>query len=168
MDFAITPEGDLVFEKAKEPSRFKLDFRLVRNNGLQVKFHAKNQPTIKPQAQFKLNFLYKRDSTTYYKTSVVEGIEEKLQQIRVALTTERGELSKREKIGSRLSTVRHQNIHNNENLRLAEEYTREALADILPDAEIIVKPELGEGNFYCQNISIYIYEKGVLIFKFHI
>ena len=168
IDFAITPQGDLIFEEFEEPKSFKLSFRITENKGLNVKFHVLDQKPKQQKSDFNLSFITKQKTGVTHKAALVNDIEQKLQRIRIALTTERGELPSRQSIGSKLSLARHENINDPSNLRRIENYVSEAVAGILTSPEVIAKPEKGTGNFYCQTVGIYIYENGLLIFKFYI
>ena len=127
-----------------------------------------DQSASQSQGQLKINFTTKQKTGVTHKASLVNDTEQKLQQIRIALTTERGELPNRRDIGSRLSLAKHQNIHDPENLQNIEQYVLEAISGILTSPVVRAKPEKGTGNFYCQNVGIYIYESDILIFKFYI
>ncbi|PTY92874.1 hypothetical protein [Heyndrickxia sporothermodurans] len=168
IDFAISPQGDLIFEEFEEPKSFKIDFRITESKGLNIKFHVLDPNVKQEQSGFKVSFATKQKTGLTHKASLVSETDQKLQQIRIALTTERGELPTRQSIGSRLSLARHQDINDSANLRLIEQYVLEAISGILTSPEVMAKPEKGVGNFYCQTVGIFIYEKGILIFKFYI
>ncbi len=169
MDFAITSSGDLILEEFNELKKFKLSFRMSENKGFNLRFSTPNQLDYIEKKQFKLSFTNKKTSSNTYKASSVDSVQEKAQQIRIALTTERGELLKRIRVGSKLYMIKHENLHDSQNLRLIEDITKEALKDILNEnITIMAKPEKSTGNFYCSNISVYIYYENHLIFKFYI
>lgn len=168
IDFEISPEGDLLFEKFEPPQGFKLGFRIAESPGLTIKFHVSDQKDLEGAGHFKLSFLTKQKTGLSHKASLVNDNEQKLQRIRIALTTERGELPSREWIGSRLSLTRHEDLYDDSNLRRIEEYVGEAIQGILSSPEVIAKPERGVGHFYCQTVGVYIYENDILIFKFFI
>jgi hypothetical protein len=168
IDFAITPNGDLVFDEFEEPKGFKLGFRIAQSKGLNIKFHMLEQNNQQEQGALKLSFTTKQKTGATHKAALVSDTEQTLQQIRIALSTERGELPSRETIGSRLSLTKHENINDPANMRRIERYVLEAISGILSSPEVIAKPERGVGNFYSQTVGIYIYEKGILIFKFYI
>ena len=168
MDFAITPRGDLILEEYNEPKSFKLSFRLTEKRGLLVKLFISQQPSIQNDAQFKISFIHKEKTGITHTASLVNDIDMKLQEIRIALTTEREELPKRPNIGSQLHLIKHDNLYDPATLHLVEQAVKESLRTILPDARVLAKPERGIGNFYCQNISIYIYHQNNLIFKFYL
>lgn len=170
IDFAITPNGDLILEEQHQPEGLKISFRIAERKGLNIKFHIAEQKPFKPkdESAFKLSFMVEQKTKTAHKAKLVKDIEMKIQRIRIALMTERGELPERENVGSRLHLIRHENLYDRENLKIIEELVAEAIADILPEARIIAKPERGRGVFYAQNINIYIYNQGTLIFKFYI
>lgn len=168
IDFAISPSGDLIFEEAEEAKRFKLSFRLAKSRGLNVKFSTEKQKRFASDAPLKITFNTGEIFKRHHRAKLVLEQEHKLQMLKIALQTERGELEARSNIGSRLSVVKHGNLYDENNLRQIEEYVKEAISGILSSPEVVAKPEKGVGNFYSQTVGVYIYEKGILIFKFFI
>jgi hypothetical protein len=168
IDFAITPSGDLIFGEFEEPKGFKLDFRVAESKGLNIKFHMLEQKAPPKEGPFKVSFTTKQRTGVTHKATLVSKTEQKIQRIRIALSTERGELPSREYVGSRISLVRHGILHEPTNLRKIEEFVLEAIAGVLVSPEVIAKPVRGIGNFYCQTVGIYIYERNILVFKFQI
>ncbi|MED1125345.1 hypothetical protein [Bacillus atrophaeus] len=168
IDFAITPSGDLIFDEFDEPKGFKLGFRIADNKGLNIKFHVLDHKVSVEKAPLKIDFSTKQKTGVSHKAALVNDNDQKLQRIRIALMTERGELPSRETVGSRLSLTRHDNLFDPANLSRIQQFVMESISGILSSPEVIAKPELGVGNFYSQTVGVYIYEEGLLIFKFHV
>ena len=52
IDFAISPQGDLIFEEFEEPKSFKIDFRITESKGLNIKFHVLEPSVNQKQGDF--------------------------------------------------------------------------------------------------------------------
>lgn len=168
MDFAIDNKGDLVFSKTKEFDGLNINFRIAEQKGLQLNFIFTDMQTERPSADFELNFEFVKKKNKYYKAEIFDTIKQKSQEIRIKLRTERGEIRRREELGSKLYAIKHEELYNNNNIRLIENMVIEALEGAIPNMEVIAKPEKGIGNFYAQNVGVYIYSDEMLIFKFYI
>lgn len=168
IDFKINERGDLVFEEAENFDKLRISFNVGEHPAMRLYFQTEDRKSPSFNDGFKIEFMVNDSLKGYCKVDMAEGIAQKTQEIRMRLMTEREELPKRKNFGSEYSKIRHERLYESSTITRVENATKEALADILPDARVIVKPELGIGNFYCQNMGVYIYSNGFLIFKFFI
>ena len=169
IDFSITETGDLYLEPFEQKTQvFRLSFRLSNESSFRLSFHTGWQEEKKSDAQFRLSFKTKAKKDNTVLARAVTGIEEKVQRIRLALMTELGELEARPNIGSKLSLFKHENRYDKDVLDRIQSYVQDALVDILPDIQVVAKPERGKGYLYAQNVNLYIYNQGKLIFTFSI
>lgn len=167
MDFMITKKGDLVFDSPQKPSGFHLSFRLSEHEDFRLLFHIGPQKDFVSSSPFKMMFSI-AEKGERMKVSTVSGDKMREQQIRLALTTERGELASRKDVGSRLYLFKHEDMFLDENLRKIESSVKEAIRGLSNDIDVRAVPEKGTGSFYAQTVGVYIYEKGTLIFKFQL
>ena len=163
MDFAITGSGDLHVTTAAPLSQLKVRFRHSEFPGLQVRlFIAGSQPS-GPRGQLAVSFKTQNAAGRQSSLSILEADEELIQQIKIALQTEHGELPGSPTVGSLLSPLRHLPLRDEAVLRQLEAAAAVAIADLVPDAFIIARPELGDGFLYCRHINLYIYRNEKLL-----
>lgn len=167
IDFQINDKGDLVIEEAMPTSIFKLDFRISENSDFKLMFHIGEQRDFVSDAQFKISFDIGKEEKRS-KIETVQDEEMKIQKIRMALMTERGELSSFARFGSRLFLFKNDNLFSDETMRRIEDSVKESIAHISKDAVVKAKPEIGTGNFYAQTVGVYIYENSRLIYRFRL
>jgi hypothetical protein len=101
------------------------------------------------------------------KAMIIYDSEAYIQAIRIRLQSTLGEIASRETIGSKLESVKHKLLYEDSTSDKTVTYVQDAIADILPNAEVRVQPSVVRNEHgYCQNLSIYIYNSGYLIFKY--
>jgi phage gp46-like protein len=90
----------------------------------------------------------------------------KIQAIKIRLQTTLGDIAGNTDIGSKLELVKHKESTDESVLSSIKTYVTEAIADIISDPEIIIKPVVSISNGYEQKVIIYIYENEMLIYKY--
>lgn len=168
MDFKISNSGDLVLEEKTRSKQLELMFRVSEVPGLEISFHILNEKAPIENKGLKLTFDVMKDSDLSQNAKVIRDIEEKIQLIKIALMTELGELVNKPGLGSLLKLYKHKDIHSTSNLNNIETTVMNVVQKILDDPTVKVIPQNGAGNLYFHNVSIYIYENKVQIFKFYI
>ena len=117
---------------------------------------------------FYLSFRISTSERIKYRTLPLNEVERKIQAIKIALRTEKGELARRDEVGSDIYKIMHKKLLDNKTLELLKLAIKEAIVDIVPEAEIIVVPERSQDFFYCQSVGVYIYQNEILLFKYEI
>lgn len=82
------------------------------------------------------------------------------------LRTEIGESILNKNLGTQLSLMRHRNINDFSTLQKIHDIVKDNLREILDNPAVMVKPEYSDGNFFCQNVNIYIYDGNTPIYTF--
>lgn len=172
IDFLINNQGDLIFDKYRSLSKFKIFFRQSKYPIFRIKFlqetdyiHSANSNNFK--IRFKTTDLLSNENII---NSVIHNIEELKQRIMILLRTEYQELGNN-LIGSKLYTYKHQDIlsesvQNN----IIDTVTKEinSIVDSNTVVKVTVSPKKIDGPFYCQNLNIYIYLNEQLIYSFNL
>ncbi|MEK5433959.1 hypothetical protein MKY88_24465 [Lysinibacillus sp. FSL R7-0073] len=168
MDFKVSNSGDLVLEKKTRSRQLELTYRISEVPGLDISFHVLNGKVPIANKGLKLSFDVMKDSDLSKNAKVIRDVEEKIQLIRIALITELGELVNKPGLGSLLKLYKHKDIHSISNLNNIKETVMNVVQSILENPKVKAVPQNGAGNLYFHNVSIYIYENKVQIFKFYI
>jgi hypothetical protein len=167
-DLALTSNGDLVFEKnTAKPNPLKISFNVSNGEVMSLKFKIEDCPTIVGgDNSIKISFDIKnplRDK----RVMILSDSAAKVQAIKIRLQSALGEIAERGTIGSKLELVKHRQLYEKSTSTDAVTFVKEAIADILPDAEVRVNPSVTiDDSGYEQKLSIYIYDQGFLIFKY--
>ncbi|MGG2085303.1 hypothetical protein [Lysinibacillus pakistanensis] len=168
MDFKVSNSGDLVLEEKTRSRQFELTYRISEVPGLEVSLHVLNEKVLKENKGLKLTFDVMKNSDLSQNAKVIRDVEEKIQLIKIALMTELGELVNKPGLGSLLKLYKHKDIHSISNLNKIKVTVINVIQRILENPTVKAVPQNGAGNLYFHNVSIYIYENKVQIFKFYI
>ena len=164
MDFGITGSGNLDLVQQGFSTGFRLRFRHGDRQGLQVRFVVTEQNSAAPTGDLRVTFhIADPHVIGGYSVRVLENDDELIQLIKIALETELGELPNRPLIGSDIVSCRHQSLWDATRLATLQSVSETALATLLPNVQVIAKPELGGGFLYCCHASLYIYRSGKLL-----
>lgn len=167
IDFAINDRGDIMFEPPEKTDKLKISFRVSDSTGLMVSFiTVSHNDTI--NSQLKIGFMQKHIDNEKSKASLVNNSNQKLQAIRLALQTEYGQLKYLNEFGSKLYSIKHEDLYSKSNMKLIEAEVLKSVSKIVPGAVVIAKAEKGIGNFSSHNVGVYIYHNELLIFKFYV
>jgi phage baseplate assembly protein W len=168
-DFALTQSGDLVFIENKEKHKpLRIDFVIANAGVKKISFKIEDSlPLQKSKNGMSILFDVK-ETINNKKAMTINGASAKSQAIKIRLRTTLGELAERKNIGSKLELAKHKPLYLEATAATVTEYVKEAIKDILPDAEVRVTPITTTNMGYHQTMHIYIYNKGFLIFKYEL
>lgn len=168
IDFAITKNGDLLFqEQEKSSNPLMIKFSLSKTKALRVNFDLMDFLPIKESdTALKLSFNVERKrankTVTIYKDN-----EAKAQMIELNLKTVLGELPLRNNFGSSLSIVKHNNI-DERSLSLVKRIILNVVSKYLYDPKVEVEPIIDYANGYKQTVQAVIYEKEKVILSYKV
>lgn len=168
LDFKITNSGDLAFSDDITSEEITIRFAIAEYPSFTVSFDTPQRMLNKKEKGLTIAFDTNKTLSLNDKFAAVHYDDEIAQAIRIRVWTELGELEKNEDIGSTLLLWKHKKIDDDmlnniksiiENIAIeitdSEEYSVEAIR------------EEGTGNFYCQNVTVYIYREKDLIYQFY-
>lgn len=136
-DFFLTPRGDLSIINATNTShKLEINFITTYSNALCLNFFTEDTSSLKaPKSGLTINFnthILNHDK----EIRVISGDDAMEQAIKIRLSSALGSIKENESIGSRLEEVVHKLVDspglNNKVISIIQE----AIADIIPDAEI--------------------------------
>ena len=171
IDFKVSDEGDLVIGHKKELPQLRLSFYASEYPVFHLQFAQKMESAKEEHDGFHLQFA--TYNSNIQSPAIVKSVinEEWLQQyIRNLLRTEYGELRNRSTFGSHLYQQKHKNLIQADTINAIQDTVKEELEKALDlyegDIRVVASPEKVDGLFYCQNMMIYIFESGSLIYQF--
>lgn len=167
-DLALTESGDLVFSNVENRRKpFKINFNVTDGKALRLSFLVEGSPPIVPSENaIKLSFDIGQKLSNK-KAVLLSEDDSKIQAIKIRIQTTLGDMAGRKSLGSRLETVRHKPLAEADTIRRTTALVKECISDIMPEAEILVKPEVVRTTKgYTQRMAIYIYNNNILIFKY--
>lgn len=168
MDFSLTSSGDLLFERKTAQRQLALSFRVGEHKGLTLKFHVLNEKQERENKGLCLTFKQVAKSDLTHQAKVILDVEEKIQRIRLALSTQKGDIRKKESFGSLLGAYKHMDIHDSNVQANIQRTVLEAVDGLLQKPSVKVIPEKGQGSLYFHNVSVYIFEDKIQLFKFYL
>lgn len=137
-DFLLTTTGDITFEKINRQDTgnyFEYNFHVAPSDSLMINFYTESNPLPLMKNYFTYNFyitFLNKDKTA---RSVIDN--EYLQQaIRLRLDTERNTILNNKELGCYLAEVMHDNVSDAKLLSNISKIVKEAISDLVPDAEI--------------------------------
>lgn len=173
VDFKIDNDGDLIFNNIPNNNKFMLKFNISDISQFRIKINSNPTQIMSKDMKKKFHICFKTKNIDTSKNkcsaNIVSGIEEISQLIEIRLKTSEKEAG-RESLDSSLQKLKHTFFVDSEDLfSRIESAVKEKIDDIVTNANVHVEYKKGNGNFYCQNINIYIYnENGILIYKYTI
>lgn len=171
IDIRVDNRGDFVLANIQEHPRLRIDWIDTKHQVLRIDFEqAEETARMSPKDnQFCIDFISVQDERSFdAKALTVSGIEEVKQRLMVRLRTEYGEMNLKQGLGSYLVTQRHEDILSEEVQNMIRSIVFSEVIDMLPNPSVVVKPKKKDGPFYCQNISVYVYNDDELIFDIEV
>jgi phage gp46-like protein len=164
-DLALTEKGDVLFQNDTK-QKMPLVISLCPREALKITLSAEGfLPLEQSNNALKISFDCKTD-VEYKKAIMLNEHDSKIQAIKIRLQTTLGDIAGNTDIGSKLELVKHKESTDESVLSSIKTYVTEAIADIISDPEIIIKPVVSISNGYEQKVIIYIYENEMLIYKY--
>lgn len=137
-DLYLTSSGDITFEESNVIRDYGLvyDFFIASSNAFTLNIYTKtSKSAIQMPQSLTLEFYYY--TLDHNKNSrYVEGDKFIQQAIKLRLSTEQGTITNDESFGSRLYSIMHSNLDDSKLLDAIVDIAKEALSDILPNANI--------------------------------
>lgn len=171
IDLKITNNGDLELCRNKMYPDMRIRFFVSPYPGLRLRFlqgEEFKEKTV-PAGTAKISFRTKR-LPAYKGISVplITKRKEIRQRIMVRLRTEYGDIVTKPDFGSEIVTLKHKDINSEEVQQMLHDIVLDQVSDILKNPGVTVVPEKYDGDFYCQNLNIYIFDDKKLIYQFGI
>lgn len=168
LDFKITNSGDLAFSNNIISEEIIIRFTIARHPSLTVFFDTPQRVFNKKEEGLTISFDTNKVLNLNDKFATVRSDDELVQAIRVRIRTELGELKRKENVGSTISLWKHKKIDDdmlNNIKNIVQDIVFEVTNSERYSVEAVRKE--GIGNFYCQNITVYIYREKDLIYQFY-
>lgn len=144
-DFMLNKNGDILFKQSdRYKSSLQFDFFITQSNGLIFDFYVDNAEPLKllddvhPGLQFDFYIEQLKEDK---EIACIDNEEDYIyQQIKIRLSSALGTIRENENIGSKLDLYKHTliNPEKDYDFTIIEQCVRDALYDILPNAEITV------------------------------
>lgn len=168
LDFKITNSGDLAFSDNVTSEEITIRFTIAKYPSFIVSFNTPQRTSNKKEEGLTISFDTNKVLNLNDKFATVHSDDEIAQAIRIRVRTELEELKRRENVGSTLLLWKHKKIDDNilNNIR---NIIQDIVIEITDSEKYSVEAvrEEGTGNFYCQNITVYIYREKDLIYQFY-
>lgn len=167
LDFKITDSGDLAFSDDIITEEMTIRFVTAKHPSFLLRFWTTfAEQNIKPEG-FTISFDTNKKLFLTDKFASANKDTEIAQAIRIRVRTELSELRNNLAIGSTLLLYKHKKIDENL-LDQIESAITNIVAEVTEEEGYSVKvvQEIGSGNFYCQNITVYIYRDNELVYQF--
>ena len=149
IDFQLDKNGDLLFEVSQNTSNnFELNFFVAKSSTLIMNFYAENLSSfsyiknnkedrvLAPGMCMNMHLMKVENDKEIVLSKDEDCIE---QQIKIRLQTALGTLTNNEDIGSNLDLYKHNLMSDKDDFSTIKESVKEALYDVLPNAEIDVQ-----------------------------
>ena len=168
IDFALTNTGDFALGKQSMHPCLRIDWKCSDYPVLKIEFEQAKEHRDQPLASaLMIQFdAASGDSSDKIGKGTLHDRDELRQRIIIMLRTELGESPLSEGLGTDLVLQKHRDINDMAVLEAIQSTVKNAVSEVLEDPVVQVKVEKSSGNFYCQNVNVYIYEKGELLYSF--
>lgn len=162
-DLKIDQNGDLTLVKNEvKGARVKVEFYLTTSKAIKVNFELEGFSS-KHRGQVQVSFDIDNHQDIY-KFETVNDLNGLKQACDIRIKTELGDMRNNQTIGSKMQSLIHQPLFNTFVIKSAEEAVKDALTDILPNAQISAEPKVIQSNKkYEQVMSFSIYDEDTLI-----
>lgn len=162
-DFKINDSGDIILDEVTDSAKFKIQFGINKANMFKVSFDCKPIQIREENLIDKFHIQFKtanlNDSLVSYKAKMVSDLEETAQLVKMRLRTSEEE-SGRDSLNSTLQKLKHtMNIDSSDLYAQIETLIANKINDIIDNPIVTAVYKKGTGNFYCQNISVSIYNQ---------
>jgi phage baseplate assembly protein W len=167
-DLALTEKGDIIFQQDTNKSNpFKICFAVSNGKAIRIQLRTEDcSPLLGGDNGIKVSFNIGQTKNNK-KAIIFDDADAKIQAIKIRLQTALGDTAGRQSLGSELETVKHKQLYNDDVQQQVITMVKEAIQDIIQNAEVRVKPvAVKSSTGYVQKLIIYIYEYDILIFKY--
>lgn len=169
IDLQATNNGDIMLRRNKTYTDMKIQFFVSEHPACRLRFlqgkESREQEV--PLSMMKISFRTKHQTASNEKTAILLEKEAEIRQrIILCLRTEHGDIAAKPDFGSNIVSMKHRDIRSCEVQQELKDIVMTTVSGILETPEVMVVPERYEGDFYCQNINIYIFNAGKLIYQF--
>lgn len=166
-DFKITNSGDLAFSNDIFAETMTVRFVTAKYPSFLLCFKTEESSENKKSEGFVVTFDTNKELNLGNKFAGIKENDEIAQAIRIRVRSELGELKNNIGIGSTLLLHKHKKIDPKKTIEQIKSIVSDIVASIT-EKEFSVEAiqENGSGNFFCQNITVYIYLKDELIYQF--
>jgi phage baseplate assembly protein W len=169
MDLALSATGDIMFmKKPYMTNRLKVSFVATKAKAMKVSFAViDTMPEQRSANGIKISFDVVRLQND--KEAILLYDENaKAQGIKIRLLTALGEINGKPNTGSKLELVKHKQLFDPKTKADIISIVKNALSDIMPNIDVRVAPVVDRSNGYDQKMVVYIYEDGLLAFKYEV
>ena len=149
VDFQLNKNGDIFFEESKNiNNKFELNFFVSQSDVMTINFYTENLSSfsylesnkedrvLAPGMCMNMHLMKVENDKEIVLSKDEDCIE---QQIKIRLQTALGTLTNNEDIGSNLDLYKHNLMSDKDDFSTIKESVKEALYDVLPNAEIDVQ-----------------------------
>lgn len=167
LDFKITDSGDLAFSDEISSEKIRIRFSIADYPTFLLSFDTDFRKVNKKEEGLTISFDTNSTLDLNDKFSSAKNDEEIIQAIRIGVRTELGELDQRSTVGSTLLLYKHKRIDIsllNNVKNIIQDIVNSVSGNDTYSVEAV--QEEGTGNFYCHNITIYIYRDNELFYSF--
>jgi hypothetical protein len=167
-DLALTEKGDLVFKQnTQKENPLKISFIVGKAKAFKIGFQIEDCNRLTCSNGIKIGFDI--DESRYSNSAIIlNDYDAKIQAIKIRLQSAVGEIAGHPELGSMLELAKHLSLNSQKIQTQVVSIVKKAIADILPDANVVVKPSvINNGKGYDQKLIIYIYDNDILIFKYN-
>lgn len=156
-DLFLTPRGDLAIESINENhKRLEINFVTSKSNALRLNFYIEDTFQKKPSSN-SLSINFSIDKPEFNKEiQLISGDAYIEQAIKIRLATALGSLRGNPEIGSKLETIVHDFVDLPGTLLSLDKIIKEAISDIIPNAEVHLNKPKTRYVDYSTNLKITI------------
>lgn len=171
IDLKATNSGDIELRRNRTYPDMKIEFFVSEQPACRLRFlqGKESREDVLPLSTMKISFRTKHQAASNGKTAILLEKEAEIKQrIMLCLRTENGDIATKPDFGSNIVLMKHRDIRSREVQQELKDIVLATVSGILEEPEVTVVPERYEGDFYCQNINIYIFNAGKLVYQFGI
>lgn len=156
-DLFLTPRGDLAIKNiSNENNKLEINFITSQSNALRLNFYIEDTYQYKSNSN-SLNINFYVNKPEYNKElETVAGDKYIEQAIKIRLCTSLGSLAGNRDIGSKIETVVHEFTDNQNTQKNLEKIIKEAIQDLIPNAQIIIQKTKTKYLDYSTNLTVAI------------
>nr|DAO36246.1 MAG TPA: baseplate wedge protein [Ackermannviridae sp.] len=156
-DLFLTPRGDLAIRNiSSDTKRLEINFITSNSNALRLNFYIEDTFQYKPNAN-SLSINFSINKPEYNKEiEMISGDAYMEQAIKIRLSTALGSLEGNRDIGSKLELIIHEFIDVQATHTNLEKLIKEAIYDLIPNAQILIQKPKTKYTDYSTNLSVVI------------
>lgn len=166
-DFELTNSGDLKLCPHNITPVFCISWHTAKYPVMNIQFTTRNNFNVsRRENTFEMSFNTKLKHYSRKTLSNLHDIDSLKQNLVIKLRTEFGSSFKKD-LGTKLVQAKHLNINDADVINWIRETVLNDISDIVENPEVEVIAEKNpKSNFYCQNVNVYIYQDGRLLYDF--